>query len=128
VSGQVVHFEIPADDIERARGFYREAFGWEMTPVPEMDYTMVMTTPSGTDGRPTEVGAINGGMLARQDPVTTTVITVNVDDVDMALAKLERLGGKTVTGRQAVGDMGFSAYFEDTEGNVVGLWEAAQPS
>lgn len=128
MNGQVVHFEIPADDLERARGFYREAFDWDMTVVPQMDYTLVMTTPSGEDGRPTEVGAINGGMLRRQDTVTSTVITLNVDDVDTALAKIERLGGKAITGRQAVGDMGFSAYFEDTEGNVVGLWEAARPS
>lgn len=125
MSGQVVHFEIPADDLERAQNFYREAFGWRVTPVPDMNYTMVSTTPSGPDGRPTEPGAINGGMLAREDPVTTTVITVDVDNVNSALARLEQLGGKTVTGRQAVGDMGFSAYFEDTEGNVVGLWESA---
>jgi predicted enzyme related to lactoylglutathione lyase len=128
VSGQVVHFEIPADDLDRARDFYREAFGWDMTVVAEMDYTLVMTTPSGEDGRPTQVGAINGGMLRRQEPVTSTMITLNVDNVDTALATVERLGGKTTTGRHAVGDMGFSAYFEDTEGNVVGLWEPARPS
>jgi predicted enzyme related to lactoylglutathione lyase len=66
MNGQVVHFEIPADDVERARGFYREAFGWQLAPVPDMDYTMVTTTPSGPEGMPTEPGAINGGMLARQ--------------------------------------------------------------
>jgi predicted enzyme related to lactoylglutathione lyase len=124
--GQVVHFEIPADDIDRARGFYREAFGWRVDPVPDMDYTMVGTTPSGPDGMPSDPGAINGGMMARQGPVTSPVITVNVDNVDQTLAALEKLGGKTVTGRQAVGDMGFSAYFRDTEGNIVGLWETAK--
>ena len=126
MSGRVVHFEIPADDVERAQGFYREAFGWQMTTVPGMEYTMVNTVPSGPDGMPTEPGAINGGMLRRQDPVTTPVVTVDVDNVDDALARLERLGGKTVVGRQAVGDMGFSAYFEDSEGNMVGLWETAR--
>jgi predicted enzyme related to lactoylglutathione lyase len=128
MDGQVVHFEIPADDVERARGFYRDAFGWRIDPMPEMDYTMVSTTPSGPDGMPTEPGAINGGMMPRQGPVTSPVITVNVDDVDAALAKLEQLGGKTITGRQAVADMGFSAYFQDTEGNVVGLWQTARRS
>ena len=128
MDGQVVHFEIPADDVERARGFYRDAFGWRIDPMPEMDYTMVSTTPSGPDGMPTEPGAINGGMMPRQGPVTSPVITVNVDDVDAALAKLEKLGGKTITGRQAVADMGFSAYFQDTEGNVVGLWQTARRS
>jgi predicted enzyme related to lactoylglutathione lyase len=125
MNGQVVHFEIPADDVERARGFYREAFGWQLAPVPDMDYTMVTTTPSGPEGMPTEPGAINGGMLARQGPVKGPTITVDVDDMDAALKKVQQLGAKTVTGRQAVGDMGFSAYFEDTEGNVIGLWQNA---
>jgi predicted enzyme related to lactoylglutathione lyase len=125
MNGQVVHFEIPADDVERARGFYREAFGWQLAPVPDMDYTMVTTTPSGPEGMPTEPGAINGGMLARQGPIKGPVITVDVDDMDAALKKVQQLGAKTVTGRQAVGDMGFSAYFEDTEGNVIGLWQNA---
>ncbi len=53
------------------------------------------------------------------------MITLNVDDVDKALSKVENLGGKTVMGRQAVADMGFSAYFQDPEGNVVGLWQNA---
>jgi predicted enzyme related to lactoylglutathione lyase len=125
MNGQVVHFEIPADDVERARGFYREAFGWQLAPVPDMDYTMVTTTPSGPEGMPTEPGAINGGMLARQGPIKGPTITVDVDDMDAALKKVQQLGAKTVTGRQAVGDMGFSAYFEDTEGNVIGLWQNA---
>jgi hypothetical protein len=127
VDGQVVHFEIPADDIERARSFYREAFGWRIDPVPDMEYTMVGTTPSGPDGMPSDPGAINGGMMARNGAVTSPVITVNVDDLDAALARLEKLGGKTVTGRQPVADMGFTAYFQDTEGNVVGLWQSAKP-
>jgi uncharacterized protein len=127
MSGQVVHFEIPADDVERARGFYREAFGWQLAPMPEMNYTMISTTKSGSDGMPLEPGAINGGMLPRSGAITSPVITVDVDDVDAALAKLEKLGGKTVAGRQAVGDMGFTGYFADTEGNVVGLWQTARP-
>ncbi len=47
MNGQVVHFEIPADDVERAQAFYRDAFGWQINPMPEMQYTMVNTTPSG---------------------------------------------------------------------------------
>jgi len=125
MSGRVSHFEIPADDVERAQGFYRDAFGWLINPMPEMDYTIVSTTKSDEMGRPLEPGAINGGMMRRQEPLRHPVITVEVDDIDEALGQVGRLGGKTVIGRQAVGDMGFTAYIQDTEGNVIGLWQTA---
>ena len=125
MSGRVVHFEIPADDVNRAQDFYREAFGWQIQPMPDMGYTMVSTAPTDDQGRPTEPGAINGGMLKREAPVSTPIITVDVDDMDAALAKVESLGGTTVIGKQAVADMGFSAYFKDSEGNLMGLWQTA---
>lgn len=128
MTGRVVHFELPADDVERAQAFYRDAFGWTINAMPEMSYTIVGTTPSDENGMPTEPGAINGGMLARQEPITHPVITVDVADIDQALERIERLGGKVVRGRTAVGDMGFAAYFADSEGNVVGLWETVQQS
>ena len=61
MSGKVVHFEIPLDDVERGRRFFAEAFGWTLDPVPEMDYTRVGTVPLNESGMPTEAGAINGG-------------------------------------------------------------------
>jgi predicted enzyme related to lactoylglutathione lyase len=128
MSGRVVHFEIPADDGERAATFYTEAFGWSMVGVPGMDYTMVGTTPSGPDGAPSEVGSINGGMFVRSEefPPRTPIITVDVEDIDASLAKIGELGGTTVSPRMPVDDMGFAAYFKDTEGNVLGLWENAR--
>jgi len=126
MSGQVVHFEIPVDDMDRAQDFYRDVFGWQLTTVPEMGYTLVSTTQAGPDGRPNEPGAINGGMLSRQGPITAPIVTIDVDDIDDALATVEKLGGKAVISRQAVGEMGFSAYFTDTEGNLIGLWQTAR--
>lgn len=125
MSGRVVHFELPADDVDRARAFYREAFGWSLNPMPEMSYTIVNTVPTDEQGMPTEPGAINGGMTQRKPPVSGPVITIDVDDVDEALRRVESLGGAVVQGRQAVGTMGFTGYFTDTEGNVVGLWQTA---
>jgi predicted enzyme related to lactoylglutathione lyase len=125
MSGRVVHFEIPADDIGRAQGFYRDAFGWQINSIPEMNYTIVATTPTDESGTPSTPGAINGGILARQGPIASPVITVDVADIDQALTRIEELGGKTVLGRQRVGDMGFSAYFTDPEGNLIGLWQTA---
>lgn len=122
--GGVVHFEIPADDQERARKFYQEALGWRIDPVPGMDYNMVVTTPMDeSTGAPTEPGAINGGMFAREAALKTPVITVDVEDINATLATVESLGGAVVKPRETIPGMGSFAYFKDTEGNVMGLWE-----
>jgi predicted enzyme related to lactoylglutathione lyase len=124
MSGRVVHFEIPFDDGDRARGFYRDVFGWELMEMPEMNYTMVTTGPSGDQG-PTEPGYIGGGMTQRAAPNEATTIVVDVADIDAALAAVEKAGGTPLSGKQPVGDMGFAAYFKDVEGNTVGLWQSA---
>ena len=126
MSGRVVHFEVPFDDGDRARGFYKEVFGWQVQTMPEMGgYTLVTSGPSGDTG-PTEAGFINGGMLSRDQAATPgPVIVVDVESIDQSLEKIGGLGGATVVGKTPVGDMGFAAYFKDPEGNVVGLWETA---
>ena len=86
MSGRVVHFEIPFDDGERARTFYKEAFGWKLDEVPGMDYTMVSTGPA-TETGPTEPGFINGGMADRSEALPAPSVTVDVPDIDAALAK-----------------------------------------
>jgi uncharacterized protein len=121
----IVHFEIPVDDRKRAENFYNKAFGWTMNRMPDFDYTMVGTTESNEEGRPKDPGAINGGMGKRGGPLEHIVVTVNVDDIDSALKKIEQLGGKTVQGKMPVGEMGFTGYFKDTEGNIVGLFAPA---
>ncbi len=93
-------------------------------PLPEMGYTIVMSGPSGDQG-PTEPGFINGGMMQRQAPFISPNLVVEVDNLEAALEAVNSAGGTTVVERQAVGDMGFTAYFKDTEGNLVGLWETA---
>lgn len=128
MTGRVVHFEIPADDEERAREFYKSAFGWAITTMPEMGYSMVMTTPADESGMPAEPGSINGGMFAREGELKTPIITVDVEDIDAALEKIGTLGGSTVLAKQAVMDMGFAAYFRDPEGNILGLWQNAAPA
>ena len=125
MTGRVVHFEIPADDVERAQSFYREAFGWQVTPMPEMNYTLIGTTATDETGAPTEPGAINGGMMQRQGRFTAPVVTIETDDIESTLQQVEKLGGAVVAPKMAVGEMGFAAYFSDTEGNVVGLWQNA---
>ena len=124
MSGRVVHFEIPFDDAERAHAFYREIFGWQLNAVPGMSYTLASTGPTGDQGA-SEPGYINGGLLRRQNPNDTPVVVIDVDDIDATLARIEEHGGQTLLGRQAVGEMGWAAYFKDVEGNAMGLWQSA---
>ncbi len=128
MTGRVVHFEIPVDDNERGIGFYRDVFGWQIMPMPEMDYTIVSTGPKSDQGMPSEPGYIGGGMFKRQDDVPTPVVTIDVDDIDKSLATIEEHGGATVRVKEQVGEMGWAAYFTDSEGNLLGLWQSATPS
>ncbi|CAN7255668.1 MULTISPECIES: VOC family protein [Pseudarthrobacter] len=122
--GGVVHFEIPADDQERAKKFYQQALGWRIEPVPGMDYNMVITTPMDeATGQPTTAGAINGGMMAREEKIANPVITVDVPDIDATLKTVEELGGSVVMPKNEIPGMGYFAYFKDPEDNVMGLWE-----
>jgi uncharacterized protein len=126
IMSKVVHFEIPADDLDRAKSFYGSVFGWELQTVPmnEGEYTSVRTTDVNEQTQlPTEPGAINGGMMQRDECVSSPVITIDVDGIDDALKQIEAEGGSTVTPRTAIPGMGAFAYFKDPEGNVLGLWE-----
>jgi uncharacterized protein len=125
MNGRVVHFEVPFDDADRAREFYREVFGWQIQPIPEMEYNSVSTGPVSDEGMPSEPGYIGGGMAQRQAPLTAPVITLAVDDIDATMIAIEKHGGAPRGDKLTVGDMGFAAYFTDSEGNLMGLWQTA---
>ena len=72
---------------------------------------------------PKEPGAINGGLTGRGAETPSPVITIGVDSIDDTLKKIEAGGGSTVTPRTEIPNMGAFAYFKDSEGNVMGLWE-----
>ena len=90
-----------------------------------MEYWMVGTTETTEEGMPKNPGAINGGMGARGGPLKSPVVTIAVKDIDKTIATVEKLGGKAVGKKQSIGEMGFTAYFQDSEGNVMGLWQSA---
>ncbi len=125
MSGRVVHFEVPYDDADRARSFYGDVFGWQIQPIPEMSYDMVSTGPVTDQGMPSEPGYVGGGLTQRGEPVSRPVITIQVDDIDATLEKVSSSGGSAVGEKIQVGDMGFAAYFNDSEGNLMGLWQNA---
>ena len=123
---KVVHFEIPAEDLDRAKKFYDSIFGWELQTMPmgDGDYTSVKTTATDEQTQmPTEPGAINGGMFERTERLSSPVITIDVEAIDDALKQIEDSGGSVVAPRTAIPGMGAFAYFKDSEGNVLGLWE-----
>jgi predicted enzyme related to lactoylglutathione lyase len=123
MAGEVQHFEIPYEKADRAKRFYGTVFGWKMNEMPQMDYTMVMTGPSDAQGMPTKTSMVNGGMMKRNSAVKAPTVTITVDDIEKALEQVKQEGGKVVTKKQPVGDMGWTAYIKDTEGNVIGLWQ-----
>ncbi len=126
----VVHFEIPAKDVKRARAFYSNVFGWETNemPMPSGEsYTTLKTTEVDEKMRPKSPGAINGGMMKLRKPYSGPVVTIQVDDIARALKTVEENGGKTVVGRTGMGEFGAYGYFKDSEGNLMGLFEAGRP-
>jgi predicted enzyme related to lactoylglutathione lyase len=127
MAGRVVHFEIPYDDGDRARAFYAEVFGWQLQEMPDLQYTMVSTGPVTDEGMPAEQGFINGGMFDRAaaGAINRPVLTIDVDDIDATWKSIEQQGGKPVGEKLSVGEMGYAAYFTDSEGNLIGLWQNA---
>jgi predicted enzyme related to lactoylglutathione lyase len=120
---KVVHFEIPADDVTRAKDFYGSLFGWQLVDMEGMDYTLVMTVPVDDQQMPTEPGAINGGLMKRAADTPSPILTIDVGSIDDALERIQAAGGSVVRPRQEIPGMGAYAYFKDPEGNTVGLWE-----
>ena len=93
-SSKVTHFEIPVDDMEKAKAFYREVFGWNVQVEPRMQYTMATTSETDKMNIPLERGAINGGIIKREGKLKHPLVTLQVDDVDESLAQVKKHGGK----------------------------------
>ncbi len=120
----VVHFEIPTDDLDRAKEFYTKVFGWVAQQVPGYEgFAIVQTTETGEKG-PLNPGAINGDLYKRSDKAPYPSVVILVPSIDEHVKKIEEAGGTILMPKQAMGDMGFMASFKDSEGNQVGLWEA----
>src|SRR5687768_8592586 len=122
---KVVHFEIPVDDLARAKKFYSTIFGWELQDMsmPDGTYTMARTVPVDEKHMPKEPGAINGGIFKRSAEVRSPVVAIDVSSVDEYLQKVTAQGGSVVMPKMEIQGMGFYAYVKDPEGNVIGLWQ-----
>ena len=84
---KVEHFEIPADDFERATNFYMKVFGWELNPVPGVKYTRLLTIKVDDKIRLPRPFEVNGAIIKRTKQIATPVVTITVNDMDDALKR-----------------------------------------
>jgi len=112
------HFELVTNNFEKTADFYRSVFGWQVQKWEgPVDYWLVTTGDTSTPG-------INGGLLPTGGPFTGTVNTIEVDDIDAAIAKVKAHGGEMVFEKDSIPGVGFQAYFKDNAGIIVGLHQA----
>lgn len=128
MASDIVHFEIYVNDVERAKKFYEEVFGWAFKPMEDMgmNYTLVFPGGKVMDG-PAEKG-VNGGMLKRPGPSADDkaapnafVCTLSVDDVDATVKKAVANGARVDMKPDDIPGVGRFAYIRDTEMNLVGV-------
>src|SRR5438445_13352395 len=110
------HFEIPVDDPDRAERFYASVFGWTFDRFPGApQYYGMANTGEGEPG-------INGALFQRGEGSETT-LTMSVDSIEDATAKVVEAGGAIIQEKAAVPKMGWFATCQDTEGNKFGVWK-----
>jgi predicted enzyme related to lactoylglutathione lyase len=115
--GRVVHFELPADNAERAIKFYSHVFGWQFHKWEgPTDYWLITTGAKEQPG-------IDGGLRKRMQPGEGTCNTVDVSSVDEFAAKIVKEGGKIALPKMAIPTVGWLAYAIDPEGNIFGIMQ-----
>jgi uncharacterized protein len=121
---RVVHFEIQAEDLERAMAFYRDVFSWAFTKYTEEPPYWGIITADKDSPEP----GINGGLLERpadappqEFGANAYVCTIVVADFDEIARKIEIAGGYAVMPKFAIPGMAWQGYFVDTEGNTFGI-------
>lgn len=115
---RVIHFELTADDPERAVKFYEKVFGWKTQRWGGPQTYWLVTT--GSDGQP----GINGGIMRRVEGFPGTVNTIGVASVDDFVKKVVTAGGKVMRTKMTIPGVGYQAYCEDTEGNLFGIHQS----
>ena len=114
MSGKLVHFELPVQDVDRAKRFWSGVFGWEFgdSAMPDFQYFMVRT---GEDQ--------GGAIMPSETPVDAPIVYFDTDDIDASVAKVRELGG-TADDKQPVPTHGWFAACTDTAGNKFSLWQS----
>lgn len=117
VDNTIIHFEIPANDLEKLSTFYSKLFNWKIFRVPgPAEYYMIQTVPTDEQGMPLRPG-VNGGMTKKEQPTQKPVNYIQVEDIDQQIKKIQKLGGKITMPKQEVPGVGWIASALDPEGN-----------
>lgn len=127
MSNRVVHFEIHATDVEKAKQFYETVFGWKFEDWSAFTGSPYFGITTGEEGN---LG-INGGLMQRHGDapnetaaVNGAVITVQVDNYDEFHDKILAAGGVVALAKAALPGMAWQGYYKDVDGNVFGLHQA----
>jgi predicted enzyme related to lactoylglutathione lyase len=114
----IVHVEIPAADVEKVGEFYKSLFGWEIQPIPEMNYTMWDAGDGSAGGFPE---------VSDEYPAGKVLIYINSDDIEADLKKAIELGGKIVREKAEIPNTGWYGMFKDPTGNTIALYTSMNP-
>lgn len=131
--GRVVHFEIEADDLARAKQFYETVFEWKIEQWKDReDYWLIMTGSEGSKLKGKEGDGIDGALLKRRGNVPTYdnvisayVCSIEVDNIDESLQSIVEHAGNVIVDKLEVPGVGWTAYCKDTEGNTFGLLQVS---
>ena len=122
--GSIIHFDISADDVQRARKFYEQLFGWkiEKFPTGQQEYYLIETeTATGEKG-------VSGGIAKREKEYQKITKFIQLDSIDESIAKVKELGGQIIEPKTAIPSVGYIAGCKDTEDNIFGILEAEKIS
>jgi hypothetical protein len=111
----IVHIEISAEDRITTGAFYKDVFGWQITDLPEMNYTLFES----------EEGPGGGfNPVSDQNPAGTVTVYIQADNIEATLAKIEANGGKVILPKTEIPETGWFAFFKDPTGNQMALYKS----
>lgn len=113
---RVVHFEIPCDNPEKVMSFFKETFGWSFKQFGNEQHWLTIT---GDEKTP----SIDEGVMEKRDPNLPVVNSINVDNIDEAVKKVEKAGGKFVVSKMPIPSVGWLAYFSDPDANIHRIYQ-----
>ena len=115
----IIHFDLSADNLTRAKEFYEKLFDWSLQLLPgPMNYYLIET--KDLQGQP----GVGGGMSKRENPTQVGITNfVGVASIDQSVKKVEELGGKVIQPKQVLPGWGYLAVCLDTENNSIGLFQ-----
>jgi uncharacterized protein len=120
IMANIAYFQIPADNVDRAKKFYQSLLGWKIEPDTTLQDKSLQWENIIT-GEPEEGTMHMGGLYKRMGP-SPIMNFVKVVDIDTILARVEKLGGKIIMPKSDIPSVGLVAVIQDTEENIIGLW------